>query len=85
MGFSLVRLRDYDRIARIEIKSEQFSEAVRKRDEITNSLSQLGYIYITLILVDIIAAQWIDCAMKLIRTIERDDDRASSSWAMVHL
>ena len=48
MGFSLVRLRDHNHIARIEIKPEQFNEAIRKRDEIVNSLSQLGYIYITL-------------------------------------
>jgi len=48
MGFSPVRLRDHNQIARIEIKPEQFNEAIRKRDEIINSLSQLGYIYITL-------------------------------------
>jgi len=48
MGFSLVRLRDHDQIARIEINPKQFNKAIEKRDEIINSLSQLGYIYITL-------------------------------------
>jgi uncharacterized protein len=48
MGFSQVRVRYYNQIARIEMETDDFSAALEKRLEITSGLKALGFSYITL-------------------------------------
>jgi uncharacterized protein len=48
MGFSQVRVRYHDQIARIEMEIDDFSAALDKRLEITSGIKALGFSYITL-------------------------------------
>jgi uncharacterized protein len=48
IGFSQVRVRFHNRIARIEVEKDDFSVAIEKRLEITSSLKVLGFSYVTL-------------------------------------
>jgi uncharacterized protein len=48
LGFKNVRVRHYDELARIELDPEEFKHAIGKREEITNSLKEIGYTYVTL-------------------------------------
>lgn len=48
LGFTNVRVRHYDELARIELDSDEMTQALKKRDEITKSLREIGYTYITL-------------------------------------
>jgi len=48
LGFTNVRVRHYDELARIELDSDEMSQALNKREEITKSLREIGYTYITL-------------------------------------
>jgi len=48
MGFSQVRVRYHDQIARIEMETDDFSAALDKRLEITSGIKALGFSYITL-------------------------------------
>jgi uncharacterized protein len=48
MGFSQVRVRYHRQIARIELESSDFTEALEKRQVITSGLKALGFSYITL-------------------------------------
>lgn len=48
MGFSQVRVRDYDSIARIEVPTGQIAMAVGMRDRIVAALKELGYSYVTI-------------------------------------
>jgi uncharacterized protein len=48
MGFSQVRVRCHDHIARIEIETSDFDKALEKRVEITTRLRDIGFLYITL-------------------------------------
>jgi uncharacterized protein len=49
-GFGQLRVRDYGKIARIEVLAKDFPKLFikRVRDRITGSLKKLGYVYITL-------------------------------------
>jgi uncharacterized protein len=48
MGFSQVRVRYHNQVARIEMETADFSEALEKRLEITSGIKALGFSYITL-------------------------------------
>ena len=48
LGFKQLRVRHHDNIARIEIEPDEFARILNYRDEITRSLKNLGYAYITL-------------------------------------
>jgi pyridinium-3,5-biscarboxylic acid mononucleotide sulfurtransferase len=48
MGFSQVRVRYHNQIARIEMETNDFSAALEKRLDITSRLKALGFLYITL-------------------------------------
>lgn len=49
LGYSPVRVRDYNHTARIEISLDQFNKAITSdRTLITEKLQELGYIYVTL-------------------------------------
>lgn len=48
MGFSQVRVRYHNQIARIEMETDDFSAALEKRLEITSRIKALGFSYITL-------------------------------------
>jgi uncharacterized protein len=48
MGFSQVRVRYHNQIARIEVETCDFNKALEKRFEITTGLKNLGFSYITL-------------------------------------
>jgi uncharacterized protein len=48
MGFSQVRVRYHHQIARIELESSDFTNALEKRQEIISGLKALGFSYITL-------------------------------------
>jgi uncharacterized protein len=48
MGFSQVRVRYHDQIARIEMEPADFAIALEKRLEITSRIKALGFSYITL-------------------------------------
>jgi len=48
MGFSQVRVRFHNQIARLELETKDFSVALEKRLEITAGLKALGFSYITL-------------------------------------
>ncbi len=48
-GFGQLRVRDYGKIARIEVLAEDLPKLLKKRvrDRITRSLKKIGYVYIT--------------------------------------
>lgn len=48
LGFTNVRVRHYNDLARIELLPEDFERAINIRREITKSLKGIGYTYITL-------------------------------------
>ena len=48
LGFSAVRVRDYEGLARIEIAPDAFALAIEKRGVIISSLKALGYSYVTI-------------------------------------
>lgn len=48
LGFPTVRLRVHGRLARIEVKEAELSEALKKKKEIIQYLKELGYAYITI-------------------------------------
>jgi uncharacterized protein len=48
LGFTNVRVRHYNDLARIELLPEDFERAINIRQEITNSLKRIGYTYVTL-------------------------------------
>jgi uncharacterized protein len=48
LGFRQVRLRDYDRLCRIEVDKKDIPYLVRKRDLIVAKIKGLGYNYVTL-------------------------------------
>jgi uncharacterized protein len=48
MGFSQVRVRYHNQIARIELETDDFSTALEKRLDISARLKALGFLYITL-------------------------------------
>lgn len=48
LGFTYVRVRHYNDLARIELLPEDFERAINIRREITKSLKGIGYTYITL-------------------------------------
>jgi uncharacterized protein len=47
-GFSPVRVRIHDNIARIEVVPEQFQMLIMKQKEIVSSLREFGFLYVTL-------------------------------------
>ena len=48
MGFSQLRVRDHEPIARIEVNSQQIAKAVEMRERILEAVKKLGYAYVTL-------------------------------------
>jgi uncharacterized protein len=48
LGFTNVRVRHYNDLARIELMPEEFNRAISMRQQITQSLKQVGYTYVTL-------------------------------------
>lgn len=46
LGFSQVRVRHHDQIARIEIDPSDFSEMLEKRNQITEEMKSLGFTYV---------------------------------------
>ncbi len=48
LGFSQLRVRHHDRIARIEVPPDQFVDVLSKRETILSALHKTGYQYITL-------------------------------------
>ncbi len=48
MGFTELRVRDHDSIARIEVSTGQIAMAVGMRDRIVSAFKELGYSYVTI-------------------------------------
>lgn len=48
LGFSQLRVRHHERVARIEVPPERFQEVLSQREAITTALKQAGYQYVTL-------------------------------------
>ena len=48
LGFTNVRVRHYNDLARIELLAEEFERAIHIRQQITRSLKKIGYTYVTL-------------------------------------
>lgn len=48
MGFSQLRVRHHERVARIEVPAERFQEVLAQRSQIVSALQQAGYQYVTL-------------------------------------
>lgn len=48
MGFSQLRVRHHDQVARIEVEPADFEKVLAQRDAITSALKQAGYTYVTL-------------------------------------
>lgn len=48
LGFKNVRIRTYDKTARIEVEKEKLKRILKHKDKIISYLKSLGYIYITL-------------------------------------
>jgi len=48
LGFSNVRVRHYDDLARIELDPEKFDQAIEQRVKIARTLKDIGYTYVTL-------------------------------------
>jgi len=48
LGFSQLRVRHHNQVARIEIEPQDFEMVLAQRETITSSLKALGYLYITL-------------------------------------
>jgi uncharacterized protein len=48
MGFTNVRVRHYNDLARIELLPEEIDRAINMRQQITRSLKRIGYTYVTL-------------------------------------
>lgn len=48
LGFTQARVRHHDRIARIEISSEEFLKALENREKIVKAFKEIGYLYVTL-------------------------------------
>jgi pyridinium-3,5-biscarboxylic acid mononucleotide sulfurtransferase len=48
MGFKIIRLREYNAAARIEIEQKEMKKALEYRKKISEELRKLGYTYITL-------------------------------------
>jgi uncharacterized protein len=48
LGFTNVRVRHYNDLARIELLPEEFERAINMHQQITRSLKRIGYTYVTL-------------------------------------
>ena len=48
MGFTQFRVRSHDRMARIEIRPQEFSLLVEKRKVVAARFKELGFMYITM-------------------------------------
>lgn len=48
LGFREMRVRHHEKIARIEVLPDQFIKLLHHREEISNTLKEIGYSYITL-------------------------------------
>jgi uncharacterized protein len=48
MGFSHLRVRDHDPVARIEVPADEIARTVEMREKIVPALRNLGYTYVTL-------------------------------------
>ena len=48
LGFTNVRVRHYNDLARVELLPEEFEQAIDLRQEISRSLKEIGYTYVTL-------------------------------------
>ncbi len=47
LGFKLVRVRDYNELARIEVEKNEIKKIIRFKDKITKKFKKIGYKYIT--------------------------------------
>ena len=48
LGFTQLRVRHHENLARIEVEPEAFENVINQREEIVTSLKQLGYTFVTL-------------------------------------
>jgi len=48
LGFKQVRVRVYDRLARIEVEKETIEDLLKKKDKIAKKLKELGFVYVTI-------------------------------------
>lgn len=48
LGFSQLRVRHYDKTARIELCVEEFGLAIEKREQIIRAVKEAGYVYVTI-------------------------------------
>ena len=48
LGFTQVRVRVHDRMARIEIKKDEFGKILEKSDSVYDYLKSLGFTYVSL-------------------------------------
>ena len=48
LGFSDLRVRHYDKTARLEIPISEINEVLLKREEIVAAVQSAGYLYVTL-------------------------------------
>ena len=48
MGFSVLRVRHHDKLARVEIPIESIAAVIEQREAIVNALHAVGYTYVTL-------------------------------------
>ncbi|MGC8975999.1 MAG: ATP-dependent sacrificial sulfur transferase LarE [Candidatus Ratteibacteria bacterium] len=47
LGFKIVRIRDYNEIARIEVDKDEIEKLIKLKDKIVKKLKEIGYKYIT--------------------------------------
>ena len=48
LGFSDLRVRHYDEIARLEVPISEIDKVLLKREEIVDAIQSAGYLYVTL-------------------------------------
>lgn len=48
LGFKIIRIRDYNELAKIEVDKEEIEKVIRFKDKIIKRLKKVGYKYITL-------------------------------------
>jgi uncharacterized protein len=47
LGFKIVRIRDYNQLARIEVDKDEIENLIKFKDKIVKKMKKLGYKYIT--------------------------------------
>jgi uncharacterized protein len=48
LGFEIVRVRDHEEVARIEVQPEKIGALVDKREQVQRKLQELGFAYVSI-------------------------------------